>query len=108
MSVAKDDLSIKDAHVGHEEEAKGQPAAIAATLNEKDQRPDPWGKGHRKLYCFCIIIYFCSTMNGTYHTPNSSGLYGTTDQQLPRLRWLPDGLHQCSARVPAILQHQCQ
>lgn len=64
MAGLKDEASIAGTKVGHEEEASGQPTAIAATLNNPDERPNPWGKGHRKLYFFCLIIYFCSTMNG--------------------------------------------
>ena len=41
-----------------------QPDAITAALEATGGRPDPFGRGHVKLYLFCMIIYFCSTMNG--------------------------------------------
>ena len=53
-----------DAEVGHEEKVLTQPDAIVTALDATDGRPDPFGRGHVKLYFFCLIIYFCSTMNG--------------------------------------------
>jgi hypothetical protein len=54
----------EETKVDHDENAAGLTTAIAATLNDPDQRPNPWGQGHLKLYFFCFIIYFCSSMNG--------------------------------------------
>lgn len=28
------------------------------------EAPNPWGKGHKRLYMYCALIYLCSTMNG--------------------------------------------
>jgi hypothetical protein len=28
-------------------------------------QPSPWGKGYKKLYMMCGLVYLCSTMNGT-------------------------------------------
>jgi hypothetical protein len=41
------------------------PKAIATALDGSGGAPNPWGKGHVQLYVLCILIYFCSTMNGT-------------------------------------------
>ncbi|KAL3952891.1 hypothetical protein ACCO45_012834 [Purpureocillium lilacinum] len=38
--------------------------AISATLEVTGGAPNPWGKGHLKLYGACLVIYLCSTMNG--------------------------------------------
>lgn len=35
---------------------------LAAALGPN--KPDTWGKGHRKLYAMCLLVYLCSTMNG--------------------------------------------
>jgi hypothetical protein len=52
--------------VHHEEFEKGPvvPEAIETTLIEAGGAPNPWGKGHVKLYMLCGLIYLCSTMNG--------------------------------------------
>ncbi|KAF9888224.1 hypothetical protein FE257_009219 [Aspergillus nanangensis] len=44
--------------------SSAQPNAIAATFDALGGAPDPWGRGHLQLYGACLIIYFCSTMNG--------------------------------------------
>ncbi|KAL2831702.1 putative transporter [Aspergillus cavernicola] len=41
-----------------------QPHTLAATFDALGGPPDPWGRGHLQLYGACLIIYFCSTMNG--------------------------------------------
>jgi hypothetical protein len=33
-------------------------------LAEVGKPPDPWGKGAKKLYMMCALVYLCSTMNG--------------------------------------------
>jgi hypothetical protein len=60
------------AHVTHDESAideknasSMQPQAIAATFDAIGGAPSPWGHGHLQLYGACILIYLCSTMNGT-------------------------------------------
>lgn len=30
----------------------------------EQSRPDPWSRGYIGLYCVCLLIYLCSTMNG--------------------------------------------
>lgn len=35
---------------------------LAAALGSN--KPDTWGKGPRKLYIMCLLVYLCSTMNG--------------------------------------------
>jgi hypothetical protein len=37
-------------------------ANLATILQEN--KPNPWGKGHIRLYLICGLIYLCSTMNG--------------------------------------------
>jgi hypothetical protein len=44
---------------------KGTPAEAAVdNLAEVGKPPDPWGKGAKKLYMMCAMVYLCSTMNG--------------------------------------------
>jgi hypothetical protein len=31
---------------------------------EVGKPPNPWGKGAKKLYMMCALVYLCSTMNG--------------------------------------------
>ena len=38
--------------------------AIQATLDAAGGPPNPWGKGHIRLYLACLVLYLCSTMNG--------------------------------------------
>lgn len=47
----------------------GGPLAIEDALPIVGGAPDPWAKGHLKLYGLCLIIYLCSTMNGTLRIP---------------------------------------
>ncbi|KAL3487615.1 putative transporter [Aspergillus germanicus] len=63
-----------DPHPGfrHEEKIlameKGErdvrPGAIVHAFDALGGTPNPWGRGHLKLYAACLIIYLCSTMNG--------------------------------------------
>lgn len=39
--------------------------AMEAVLDASGGAPNPWGRGHIQLYISCLVIYFCSTMNGT-------------------------------------------
>lgn len=55
-----------DSEAHHDEKVLAQPEAIAETLEATGGRPDPFGRGHIKLYLCCLIIYFCSTMNGMF------------------------------------------
>lgn len=65
MDTTKDGSAADNQEVSHhEEKANPGPQAIATTLEAAGQKPDPFGPGHVKLYLFCLIIYFCSTMNG--------------------------------------------
>jgi MFS family permease len=59
----KSPVNLDDAEVRHDEKIV-QPDAIVTTLEATGGRPNPFGRGHIKLYSFCLIIYFCSTMNG--------------------------------------------
>lgn len=45
-----------------EREIKAHNTEYAAAITE--QKPNPWGKGYLLLYCYCFVIYLCSTMNG--------------------------------------------
>jgi hypothetical protein len=50
----------------HEKEDHSLPAQTPVeNLAEVGKPPDPWGKGARKLYMMCALLYLCSTMNGT-------------------------------------------
>lgn len=42
-----------------------QPQGIEATFDAIGGAPSPWGRGHLQLYGACMLIYLCSTMNGT-------------------------------------------
>lgn len=44
------------------------PVAIENTLIEAGGAPNPWGRGHIKLYLLCGLVYLCSTMNGKKQT----------------------------------------
>jgi hypothetical protein len=46
--------------------------AAVDNLAEVGKPPDPWGKGAKKLYMMCALVYLCSTMNGKLTTPLSS------------------------------------
>ena len=39
--------------------------AMETALDVSGGAPSPWGRGHIELYVSCLIIYLCSTMNGT-------------------------------------------
>lgn len=41
-----------------------QPDAIVNAFDAAGGAPNPWGRGHLRLYLACMIIYLCSTMNG--------------------------------------------
>ena len=60
-----------DQHENHAVFDKDIGVAIAATLQDADAVPDPWGPGYIRLYMICFIVYFCSTMNGELgrHSP---------------------------------------
>jgi hypothetical protein len=46
---------------------KGIPAETAVdNLAEVGKPPNPWGKGAKKLYMMCLLVYLCSTMNGLW------------------------------------------
>lgn len=65
MSTMGDKPSINHANMEAENEEKiNTPEAIVTALDAAGGRPNPFGRGHIKLYLFCMIIYFCSTMNG--------------------------------------------
>lgn len=64
MVATKHSVTADSQDVSHEEKAMSGPEAIASTLEAAGQKPNPFGPGHVKLYLFCLIIYFCSTMNG--------------------------------------------
>lgn len=64
MSTNRESFSSKKGEVAQKEIALEQPDAITTALEATGGRPDPFGRGHVKLYLFCMIIYFCSTMNG--------------------------------------------
>ncbi|KAG9252925.1 general substrate transporter [Emericellopsis atlantica] len=57
-------MSTKDLETTHDEKVTAHPQAIAAALDTAGERPATFGRGHIKLYFFCLIIYFCSTMKG--------------------------------------------
>jgi hypothetical protein len=42
-----------------------RPGAIVHAFGALGGTPNAWGRGHLKLYAACLIIYLCSTMNGT-------------------------------------------
>jgi hypothetical protein len=47
------------------EREKRTPAEAAVdNLAEVGKPPNPWGKGAKKLYMMCALVYLCSTMNG--------------------------------------------
>lgn len=46
------------------EKPVGQPEAIVNAFDAAGGPPNPWGRGHLKLYLACAVIYLCSTMNG--------------------------------------------
>lgn len=50
------------------EKASGsQPIGVhVENLAEVGKPPNPWGKGARKLYMMCALLYLCSTMNGNW------------------------------------------
>jgi hypothetical protein len=64
MASIKDSFTADRQEVSHEEKAVSGPEVIASTLEAAGQKPNPFGPGHVQLYLFCVIIYFCSTMNG--------------------------------------------
>ena len=35
--------------------------------------PNPWGKGHLKLYCCCLLVYLVSTMTGVPSSSQDTG-----------------------------------
>jgi hypothetical protein len=37
---------------------------VAENIAAVGEPPNPWGKGVRRLYFYCALIYLCSTMNG--------------------------------------------
>lgn len=39
---------------------------VAENIAAVGHPPNPWGKGLRRLYFYCALIYLCSTMNGKY------------------------------------------
>lgn len=45
-----------------EKEIRARNAEYAAAISEN--KPNPWGKGYLMLYCYCFVMYLCSTMNG--------------------------------------------
>lgn len=48
--------------------AEGEKGILAEgavdNLAEVGKPPNPWGKGAKKLYMMCALVYLCSTMNG--------------------------------------------
>lgn len=65
----KDGMTEKNIEdVKHLHSDQGVPLAIEDALPIVGGAPDPWAKGHLKLYGLCLIIYLCSTMNGTLRT----------------------------------------
>jgi hypothetical protein len=50
------------------EKGRHVPVAIENTLIEAGGAPNPWGRGHIKLYLLCSLVYLCSTMNGRKQT----------------------------------------
>jgi hypothetical protein len=47
------------------EREKGMPEGPPVdNLAEVGKPPNPWGKGAKKLYMMCALVYLCSTMNG--------------------------------------------
>jgi hypothetical protein len=45
-----------------EETVQAHNATLGKILQEN--KPNPWGKGYRRLYAICALVYLCSTMNG--------------------------------------------
>jgi len=45
-----------------EKEITAHNADYAAAIGEN--KPNPWARGYLHLYCYCFVIYLCSTMNG--------------------------------------------
>lgn len=48
---------------------------VTDMLDAAGTQPSPWGKGYKKLYMMCGLVYLCSTMNGTTHFNIFCGLY---------------------------------
>src|SRR3981189_2596863 len=48
-------------HVLAESKMKVQNPKLATIL--ETHKPKAWGKGYRRLYVVCMLMFFCSTMN---------------------------------------------
>ena len=55
FATEKADALHSEDHVQH---AEAMAEAIAV------EKPSPWTKPLIKLYCYCVIAFLCSTMNG--------------------------------------------
>lgn len=56
------DLTASGCAKTQEKNIKARNAEFAAAISEN--RPNAWGRGYLTLYCHCLILYLCSTMNG--------------------------------------------
>ena len=56
------DLTASGFEKKETKEIKARNAEFAAAIGEN--KPNPWGKGYISLYCYCLVLYLCSTMNG--------------------------------------------
>lgn len=63
-----------------EKDIKARNADFAAAVSEN--RPNPWGRGYLMLYCYCLILYLCSTVR-TFPIPAQTLLLPDGDQSLP-------------------------
>lgn len=55
----------EDGHSVISKPTEGPSAAMETALDATGGAPSPWGRGHIQLYLYCLVIYLCSTMNGT-------------------------------------------
>ena len=81
-------------------EKENDPIKGLEHVGEIADRPSVWGKGHRKLYLCCALVYLCSTMNGTPPSPSNLSISNKTI----RIRWLFNGIHKCHSGIPCLLQ----
>ncbi|KAK9233747.1 hypothetical protein V1525DRAFT_392170, partial [Lipomyces kononenkoae] len=56
-----DESTDKVDHVKGEKRIQGSEALAFAVLKEN---PKPFSRRHVQLYCFCVLAFLCSTMNG--------------------------------------------
>lgn len=96
-------------YIMHDEKESSEKHGESTTAIESDlttilknQPINTWGRGSLHLYAVCLLVYLCSTMNGTSRSNRTimmaCGLIGN------RLRRITHGLHQRRPELHFLLQ----